>query len=90
MPLMKTYVCIVFTNGMSCWYTFFMTDTKIKEHVPFESWEEKKLACTVFGKICYVACTTDHTGQLVCLCASLHEHDCAGLIDKPAVKSKVQ
>ena len=32
-----------------------MTDTKIKEHVSFESREKKKLACAIFGKICYVA-----------------------------------
>ena len=34
MTLMKTYIiCIVFTNGMFPGYTFFMTDTKNKEHV---------------------------------------------------------
>ena len=34
MTLMKTYIiCIVFTNGMFPRYTFFMTDTKNKEHV---------------------------------------------------------
>ena len=34
MTLMKTYIiCIVFMNGMFPGYTFFMTDTKNKEHV---------------------------------------------------------
>ena len=41
------------------------------------------LACTIFGKICYVACAINCTGQLICLCAILHRLDPAGLIDKP-------
>ena len=55
-----------------------MTDTKIKEYMGD------------FGKICYVACVVKHTGQLICLRVSLLERDCAGLIDKTALKSKVQ
>ena len=70
------------------WNTFFMADTKIKEHVSFEFWE-KKLACAIFGKI-YVAYAINRAGQFICLLASLHERDREGLIDKPALKSKVQ
>ena len=49
------------------WYVslihFFMTDTKNKEHVSFESWE----------KICYVPCTINHAIQLIFLRTSLNE-----------------
>ena len=77
MTLMKTYIiCIVFMNGMFPGYTFFMTDTKNKEHV---SWVLRK----------YIACAINCAGQLICLCASLHEWACGGLIDKPSLKSKV-
>ena len=76
---------------MFSWYTFLMTDANIKEHTSFESWEKKEtFACAIFGKICYVACAINHARQLICLRASLHEGDCAGLIEKPALKSKVQ
>ena len=56
---------------------------KVKEHVSFES-------CAIFGKICYVACVINHPGQLICLHASLHKRNHAGLIENPALKSKVQ
>ena len=36
-----------------------------------------------------VLCAINRAGQLICLLASLHERDRAGLIDKPALKSKV-
>ena len=75
-------------NGMFSWYTFFMTITKIK-HVSFESWEKRNFDA-IFGKICYVACAINCGGQLICLLASLHERDRVGVIDKPALKSKVQ
>ena len=41
-------ICIVFMNGMFPWYTFFMADTQIKEHVSFESWEKKELLLVQF------------------------------------------
>ena len=72
------------------WYTFFMTDTKIKGHVSFEPWEKKEtFACAIFCKICYIACAINRAGQLIYLRASLHERDGADLIYKPALKSKV-
>ena len=87
---MKTYISIVFTNGIFSWYTFLITDAKIKEHFSFESWEKKEtFACAIFGKICYVACAINRAGQLICLRASLHA-DRACLIYKSAFKSKVQ
>ena len=53
---------------MISWYTFFIADTKIKEHVSFESSEEKEtFACTICGKICYVAFMINRAGQLICL-----------------------
>ena len=73
-------------HNMYCfqeWYVslihFFMTDTKNKEHVSFESWE----------KICYVAFAINHAGQLIFLrnSTSLHERYCAGLIDNPSLKN---
>ena len=39
-------------------------------------------ACPNFGNT-YIACTINHPGKLICLCACLHKHNCAGLIDKP-------
>ena len=58
-----------------------MADTKLKEQVSYESWEEKKLACAIFGKIWYAACAINFVGKLICLRACLH----AGLIDEPAL-----
>ena len=56
----------------------FMIDTKIKKHISLESWV-------------FAACTINLGGQLICLHAnSLHECNWVGLIDKPALKSKVQ
>ena len=77
---------------MISWYTFFIADTKIKEHVSFESSEKKEtFACTICGKICYVAFMINRAGQLICLLANLHKPDCAGLIDKAeSLKSNVQ
>ena len=43
MFLMKTYICIGFRNGMFSWYTVFMADTKIKEHISLSL--EKKNFC---------------------------------------------
>ena len=69
---------------------FLITDAKIKEHFSFESWEKKKLACAIFGEICSAASAINRAGQLICLRASLHDSDRAGLTDKSALKSKVQ
>ena len=44
----EIYVCIVFTIGMFSWYTIFIINTRIKEHVSFESWEKKKLLLARF------------------------------------------
>ena len=38
----------------------------------------------IFGKISYVDYTINYAGKLICLCACLHKHDHAGLIEKPA------
>ena len=59
---------------MFSWYSFFMTDTKIKEHVSFESREKKKLACAIFGKICYVASAIIRAG--------LHDWSRASLVER--------
>ena len=67
---------------------FFMTDTKIKVHISFESSEKKKPL--LFSKICYVVCVISHAGQLIYLHASLDECNHMGLSDRPALKSKVK
>ena len=73
------------------WYTLFMTDTKIKEHVSFESWEKKEtFDCAIFGKVCHDACGINRAGQYICLRASLHNRDRACLSDNPALKNNVQ
>ena len=66
-------------------FTFLMTDTKIKEQVSFESWENEVFLCVIFEKICYVACAINRTGKLIYLHACLHEHNRAGLFDKPMI-----
>ena len=58
-------------------FTFLMANTKIKGQVSFETF-----ACTIFCKICYVACAINCAGKLICLRACLHECDRMGLIDK--------
>ena len=98
-----------FNENIHNMYFFFFWQMECFPETPF-LWETKKLkstsllrldkketfACTIFGKICYVACTIDRAGQinrdgqLICLHASLHECHHAGLIDKPALKRKVQ
>ena len=45
--------------------------------------KNKTFACTIFGKICYVACAIKYAGKLICLRACLHLRDHVGLIDKP-------
>ena len=55
---------------------FFRTDTKIKEHVSFESWKKTKtFACVIFGKICYVAYAINRAGLHNWSHASLLEPD---------------
>ena len=71
----ENIICIGFMNGMFSWYIFFMTDTKIKERVSFESSGKKTFACAIFGKICYVACVINRTGRLIFRRADLHECD---------------
>ena len=75
------------SNKMFCSihdFTFLITDSKIKGQVSFESSEKKEtFACMIFSKICYVACTISRAGKLICLHVCLHEHDHAGLTDKP-------
>ena len=58
-----------------------MRDTKIKEHISFVSSPEKKGTSKK---------AINCAGQLICQDASLHKGDHVGLIDKPALKSKVQ
>ena len=58
--------------------------TEIKEKVSLEFWEQKKLACAILGKICYVGCTINRTGKFICLRACLHDR--VGLIDKPVTE----
>ena len=50
----------------------------------------KNISLLSFDKICYVACAINRAGQLICLHASLHERNRAGLIDEALLKSKVQ
>ena len=46
-------------------HLFIVTDTKIKEHVSFESWEKKEtFAYAILGKICYVNCAINLTGKI--------------------------
>ena len=52
--------------------------------------KKETFACAIFGKICYVACLINRAGQLICLHASLHKSDRAGLIDKPACMDQVK
>ena len=55
-----------------------------------ESSEKKEtFACAIFVNICYVACMINRAGQLIDQLTSLSIYR-AGLIDKPALKSKVQ
>ena len=49
--------------------------------------KKENFASMIFGKFCYVACTINHIGKLICLCICLHKHYCAGLVDKPAFGS---
>ena len=65
-------------------FTFLMTDTKIQGQVSFKSSEKKKPLPARFS-IKFVASTINRTGKLICLHACLHEHDCMGLVDKPAI-----
>ena len=90
MPLMKTYICIVLTNGMFSWYTF--SYDRHKNWVTNLLWvlRKRKLLPGWFSvKICYVACAINRAGKLIYLCACLHEHNCAGLNDKPEPAPKV-
>ena len=59
-------------------------------HLFYDTQKIKNTSLLSLEKICYVACTINHDGQLVCLHASLHERDRLHLIDKPSLKSKVQ
>ena len=67
-----------------------MADTKLKNKCLLSLEKKGTSACVIFSKICYVAYAINRAGQLICLIASLHKHDRAGLTDKPALKSKVQ
>ena len=77
-------------------HLFYERQKKLKSTSLLRLDKKETFACTAFGKICYVACTIDRAGQinrdgqLICLHASLYECDHAGLIDKPALKRKVQ
>ena len=63
-------------------FTFLVTDTKIKGQVFWVSRKKETFASVIFSKICYVVCTINCAGKLICLCACLHEHNCTGLTDK--------
>ena len=64
-------------------YLFLWQTQKLSTSL-FKSWEKRYIfACMISSKICYVACTINHAGKLICLCAYLHEHNRVGLIDKP-------
>ena len=60
-----------------------MTNAKIKEHVSFVLSPEKKGTSKKSNQLRWPI-------ELICLDASLHKGDRVGLIDKPALKSKVQ
>ena len=46
---------------------------------------KETFASTIFGKICFVACTINQSGKLICLHACLPESNRAGLTDKPGI-----
>ena len=90
MPFMKTYICIVLTNGMFSWYTFSYDRHKNWVTSLFRVLRKRKLLPAWFSvKICCVACAINRTGKLIYLCACLHEHNCAGLYHKPELAPKV-
>ena len=83
----------VLLSRMGCFPdTLFLWQTQKLKNTSLLSLKKKKgtFACAIFGKICYVACVINRAGQLICLHASLHERNRAGLIYKSALKNKVQ
>ena len=87
---MSVLKILIFRNILPCkppltWYTFSMTDTHF-----YETFFMTHMSLLSLEKICYVTCTITCAGQLICLCASLHKYDRAGVINKPSLKSKVQ
>ena len=87
---MKTYICVVFTNEMFSWYTFFLWQTQKLSNKSLLSLEKKKetFAWAIFSKICYAACAINRAGKLICLHTCMHKHDRAHLIDKPTWKPR--
>ena len=83
--------CILHTNGSNMFcsiqdFTFLMTDTKIKEQVFFESCDKKKFLPAQFTlKFVMLPARSIAPANWFYLHACLHEHDHAGLIDKPAI-----
>ena len=66
----------------------FLSQTQKFKNKPLLSLQKKIFfASMIFSKFCYVACTINHVGKLICLCVCLHKHYCAGLTDKPAFGS---
>ena len=59
-------------------------------HLFYDIQKIKNTSLLSLEKICYVACTINRAGQLICLRISLHERDRAGIIDKTSPKNKVQ
>ena len=68
---------------------FFMTDTKIKVHISFESSEKRNLCLHGFQQN-FMLPARSVTLANFCLHAGLDECNHMGLSDKPALKSKVQ
>ena len=56
----------------------------------FYDTQKIKNTCPLSLEKIYVVCVINRAGQLICLRASLHERDRAGLIDNSSLKSKVQ
>ena len=72
---------------MFSWYNFFMIDTEIKEHVSFESLEKKQLLLAQFSVKFFMlpARSMALANWFACVLACM-----SAIIDKPALKSKVQ
>ena len=63
---------------------FLWQTQKLKNKFFWVLREKETFACAIFTKICYVACRINRASKLIYLRACLHEHDRAGLTDKPA------
>ena len=72
------------SNRMFCSihdFTFLMTDTKIKEQVSLECWDENKYLLAWFlVKFITLPAWSAMLANLICLHTCLYKHDCADVI----------